>query len=306
SSLFGLDNLIVKRELERIHKASLRCQVTEWNDLEIMKKFFYKHLYQNIATTNLSWYQFFVNWKTQKSNIIELTNALKKIYPSNFTVDDRILRNWRAMLRAVGCTNITPFSKQESKLEFWSSAIDPLPDKETIENLYKAGLLNLGLIIQSQKNEKSETSTELKFWRSFEQALDQNKRGLNGCSIIEKPVIKRSRISNIQDAQFLAFFDDKNNVSMSSYAVDKKTGLPLLYLKDNKEALWNKFKEKYSSGIKRNSFMARLANDERRRKAASKTLRRHLRKEFEKELTINNHGTTHHVECINHCLMYAF
>jgi hypothetical protein len=46
--------------------------------------------------------------------------------------------------------------------------------------LYEAGLLNLGPIIQSQKNEKSETSTELKFWRSFEQALDQNKRGLNG------------------------------------------------------------------------------------------------------------------------------
>lgn len=116
SSLFGLDNPIVKRELERIHKTSLQCQVTEWDDLEIMTKFFYKHLYQNIATTNLPWYRFFVNWKTQKSNIIELTNALKKIYPSDFTVDDRILRNWRAMLRAVGCTNITPFSKQESKV----------------------------------------------------------------------------------------------------------------------------------------------------------------------------------------------
>jgi len=73
-------------------------------------------------------------------------------------------------------------------------------------------------------------------------------------------VIKRSHVSNIQDTQFLAFFDDKNNVTMSSYAVDKKTGLPLLYLKDNKETLWNKFKEKYPSGIKRTSFMARLAN----------------------------------------------
>ena len=46
--------------------------------------------------------------------------------------------------------------------------------------MYKAGVLNLDPIIQSQNNEKSETDTELKFWRSFEEALDQNKRGLNG------------------------------------------------------------------------------------------------------------------------------
>ena len=47
---------------------------------------------------------------------------------------------------------------------------------------------------------------------------------------------------------------------MSSYAVDKKTGLPLLYLKDNKQQLWEKFEATYPDGIKRTSFMARLAN----------------------------------------------
>ena len=47
---------------------------------------------------------------------------------------------------------------------------------------------------------------------------------------------------------------------MSSYAVDKKTGLPLLYLKDNKQTLWEKFEATYPDGIKRTSFMARLAN----------------------------------------------
>lgn len=45
---------------------------------------------------------------------------------------------------------------------------------------------------------------------------------------------------------------------MSSYAVDKKTGLPLLYLKDNKQTLWEKFEAMYPNGIKRTSFMARL------------------------------------------------
>jgi len=46
---------------------------------------------------------------------------------------------------------------------------------------------------------------------------------------------------------------------MSSYCVDPKTNLPLLYLKDNKEALWQKFEATYPNGIKRTSFIARLA-----------------------------------------------
>ena len=46
---------------------------------------------------------------------------------------------------------------------------------------------------------------------------------------------------------------------MSSYYVDQKTNLPLLYLKDNKKALWQKFEATYPDGIKRTSFMARLA-----------------------------------------------
>ena len=45
---------------------------------------------------------------------------------------------------------------------------------------------------------------------------------------------------------------------MSSYCVDPKTNLPLLYLKDNKKAFWQKFKAIYPDGIKRTSFMARL------------------------------------------------
>ena len=47
---------------------------------------------------------------------------------------------------------------------------------------------------------------------------------------------------------------------MSSYRVDPKTNMPLLYLKDNKENLWQKFEATYPDGIKRTSFMARLAS----------------------------------------------
>jgi len=44
---------------------------------------------------------------------------------------------------------------------------------------------------------------------------------------------------------------------MSSYKVDQKTGLPILYLKENKKALWNKYLELYPNGMKRSSFMAK-------------------------------------------------
>jgi hypothetical protein len=44
---------------------------------------------------------------------------------------------------------------------------------------------------------------------------------------------------------------------MSSYKVDKN-GLPILYLQDGKNALWEKFSETYPNGMKRTAFMARL------------------------------------------------
>ena len=47
---------------------------------------------------------------------------------------------------------------------------------------------------------------------------------------------------------------------MSSYKVDSKTNLPILYLKDTKEALWKKFESTYPDGIKRTTFIARLAD----------------------------------------------
>ena len=76
-----------------------------------------------------------------------------------------------------------------------------------------------------------------------------------------KPVVTRSRLSEVKDQEFKAFFTDRDNVSMSSYKVNLKTNLPILYLRDTKEALWKKFEATYPGGIKRTSFMARLTDD---------------------------------------------
>ena len=45
---------------------------------------------------------------------------------------------------------------------------------------------------------------------------------------------------------------------MSSYKVDPKTGLPILYLLDQKQTLWERFSETYPNGMKRTAFMARI------------------------------------------------
>ena len=81
-----------------------------------------------------------------------------------------------------------------------------------------------------------------------------------GCPPKNRPVIKRNYISEIKDKEFEYFFSDKNNITMSSYRVDPNTNLPLLYLKDNKQTLWEKFHATYPDGIKRTSFMGRLAS----------------------------------------------
>lgn len=45
---------------------------------------------------------------------------------------------------------------------------------------------------------------------------------------------------------------------MSSYKTDSASGLPVLYLQDHKQALWEKFYEQYPNGMHRTTFMTRL------------------------------------------------
>ena len=58
--------------------------------------------------------------------------------------------------------------------------------------------------------------------------------------------------------QFSNFFEDKANVIMSSYKTDAKTQLPVLYLKNTKKALWEKFQKTYPNGLKRTTFYRQL------------------------------------------------
>ncbi|RHZ55862.1 hypothetical protein Glove_410g28 [Diversispora epigaea] len=387
--LFGLCDPIVKQEIKN-HIALPICTIKDWDNLEIMQPIFEKNLKKKISTINLGWIQFFLNWKNQKTRIIEFIITLAQIYPSDHQFTERELRVWRRIMKDVGCTNITPFSKDKSQLEFWTYASDLNIDREIIQNLYNDGFLKIKISIPSLNNLSQSYEVtplnEQKFWNSFQKSLEKNKRGLGGkqrilsiivekfgpkelheklqvsnhlitsakhfaqingpgCSAIDKPKVTRTGVTEIQDAQFHTFFSDKNNVSMSSYSVDAKTGLPILYLKENKQSLWEKFEATYLDGIKRTSFMGRLANGQYvyrkdlgglcntgndygyvvfdllitliqgslHEKSLKQflinefeNLRYHLRREFENELVMNIDGTTNHVPCLEYCLLRAF
>ncbi len=64
-------------------------------------------------------------------------------------------------------------------------------------------------------------------------------------------------MSVVKNQDFEKFFSNRENVTIISYKVDLKTNLPILYLKDQKKALWYKF---YPNGMKRTSFMVCLIN----------------------------------------------
>ncbi|CAG8522053.1 14985_t:CDS:2, partial [Gigaspora rosea] len=146
------------------------------------------------------------------------------------------------------------------------------------------------------------------------------------------------------EKQFENFFSDKNIVNLSSYKVDKY-GLPLKYLKDQKETLWQKYFELYPNGIKRTTFLTQLRDgpysykndlgglcltcaeysynifDNLKELIKNKIehkgeqnkliddlehIQRYLKREYEKELQVDLFGYTSHVECLEHCLQNAF
>ena len=49
---------------------------------------------------------------------------------------------------------------------------------------------------------------------------------------------------------------------MSSYKTDAKTNQPVLYLKNTKSALWEKFNHTYPNGIKRSTFYTKLMGNQ--------------------------------------------
>src|SRR6266542_2006647 len=76
---------------------------------------------RKISSLFSDWTKLFTNWYKQNNTIIQFPDILFQIYPTNYHFQEKELNAWRAMLRASGCTNITPFTKKQYMIEFWTS-----------------------------------------------------------------------------------------------------------------------------------------------------------------------------------------
>nr|CAG8517254.1 7859_t:CDS:2 [Entrophospora candida] len=127
---------------------------------------FEKYLKRRIFVSDLNWHKFFTDWKQKKTTIIEFTSHLRSIYQPKVEITNVMWGAWRRMMKGVGCTNITPFGKDESDLEFWTYAEDPSNDQALIRYLYTTNLLNNVPYDPSVKNNELQKQ--------------MNKRGLDG------------------------------------------------------------------------------------------------------------------------------
>ncbi|RHZ65038.1 hypothetical protein Glove_319g71 [Diversispora epigaea] len=377
--LFGLEYAYTQSILQQL--SIPRCQPSQWCDEDIMNSLYKYHLKkQTIA--NVNWLQLFKEWESC-GNIIEINIALDRLYPKKYKFTDRELQAWNSMLKAAGCINITPFNNNISKYKFWTQSSDPEVDKKILSDLYNLGFLNpypsniqnpVKIFWESFKkclaiNKKGSNGIRRilsiianKF--SYEEL--QNKLGVGiiissntinmarkyailngpGGQQIDKPKITYNPpLSKEIENQFQAFFLDKSNVTMSSYKVDPKTNRPILYLLDQKEAPWKRFLENYPNGMKRTTFMTRIADGPYRYREDLgglcsicaeygyetfddlikiiklhiennliqnkllqdvEQIRRHMKREYVRELIVKNNGQIEHDECINHCLPFAF
>jgi hypothetical protein len=75
----------------------------------------YNYHLKKRTIANVNWFYFFDTWKNQ-STIIELKMALQNFYPTNHVFNVREIAAWRAMLKATGCTEISPFEKEKSNV----------------------------------------------------------------------------------------------------------------------------------------------------------------------------------------------
>ena len=112
-TLFGLNNPITQKALDNHHIPT--CKPCDWTNYTIMELLFKYHLKRR-TLSNINWYTLFEKWINHESDIIELYTHLKSIYPARHKFGSREIGAWQCMIKSAGCNNVTPFSKEESKV----------------------------------------------------------------------------------------------------------------------------------------------------------------------------------------------
>ncbi|KAF0500238.1 hypothetical protein F8M41_020329 [Gigaspora margarita] len=109
----------------------------------------------------LEWHNLFFNWLKEGHSIIRLDKALQSIYLPTYQLQDKDICTWKAMLNAYGYTNITPFTKDISHLEFWTRSKNSTINWANLKKLYKDKMLDLNFILLIT----IANSTDIVFWR---------------------------------------------------------------------------------------------------------------------------------------------
>jgi len=112
-NIFGLENSYTQICIQQAQIPS--CMVSDWTLEGILEELYKYHLKRRISY-EVKWCDLFDKWLNQKSDILELRKAILDLYPPNYEINDREWRAWRAFVRNAGCTNVTPFKREESKV----------------------------------------------------------------------------------------------------------------------------------------------------------------------------------------------
>ncbi|CAJ0862113.1 2688_t:CDS:2, partial [Entrophospora sp. SA101] len=173
--LFGLKDPITQKKLTDHQK--LTCTSKYWNNLNIMEPLYLYHL-KSRTLADVNWYKLFKNWSLQSSNIIEIRSELSCIYPSDYIFNDREYRAWRSLIKAAVPLFII-FS------EFWTRNPNPSYDKETLFMLYDKGFLSPTPSPSEPICDLETCNNAQRFAKSISDAIDANKKGLEGkCRIL--------------------------------------------------------------------------------------------------------------------------
>ncbi|RHZ61185.1 hypothetical protein Glove_349g83 [Diversispora epigaea] len=263
-------------------------------------------------------------------------------------------------------------------IEFWTRSPNPESNKAVINMLYHNGFLNimskntadsiekfwnsfehslnlnkrgnngkqriLSIIVDNFSYEELETKLHVSS-HTIHNAKIYGRINGPGCPAISKPPMKRKIMPQEHEDQFEWFMSSKENINLSSYKIHTKTGLPLKYLSNQKETLWEKFHKSFPNGMKRTAFLNRLRNGpfvyqedlgglcstcstygydvfedlsnliiqnitdrefQTRLLKKIENFKRFLKRDYPKHLHIMHDGKVVHDSCINRCLPFAF
>ncbi|CAJ0648537.1 7841_t:CDS:2 [Entrophospora sp. SA101] len=175
--LFLLDNLELKNIIEE-SCVKFQTMCSDWNQM-VFEKLHLEYM-KNINNKDLT-LSVLNHLHKRKSTLFEWHGLLynfKIIEKNNSILDETMIRKtraWKQLLMASGCKQIKIYRNKE----YWSKADDIAADLETLELFPEINSHSNLNSSQELKNNELDSDANT-FWKSFENAMNSNKRGPDG------------------------------------------------------------------------------------------------------------------------------